>query len=84
MSDRLAGLFFGSAGGSGQLQGAYCTQWNATTFENVVKAGFTTYENLAVVNPAAMSVGDVLIIRTPGQPIILGRLVKGTVEIPAP
>jgi len=82
MSDRLAGLFFGGDPGTPQLQGGTCTKWNATTYENTVIFGRATYQNLAVVNPAAMALGDVLLIKTSGQPIILGRLVRASVEIP--
>jgi len=57
------------------FEGATCTAWNPTTFENTVKIGSTqTYTNLPVVNPAAMSVGDILLANTLPKPIILGRI----------
>lgn len=59
---------------------AYCSEFNATTFENVVFENAARYINLAVLNPAAMSVGDILLLKTPGRPIILGRLVRTSAE----
>ena len=55
--------------------GGYCSEWNTTTFENVVYENTAKYVTLAVMNTGEMSVGSVLLLKTPGGPIILGRLV---------
>lgn len=55
------------------------TAWNPTTYANTVSVGgAVTYTNLAVLNPGSMSVGPVLLIATPGGPIVLGRLYQVT------
>lgn len=76
MSDALSDLLLTLVpDGKPVFEGATCTAWNATTFENTVKLGSTqTYTNCPVVNPAAMSVGDVLLANTLPKPIILGRI----------
>lgn len=61
--------------------GGYCSEWNTTTFENVVYENTAKYVNLAVMNPGAMSVGNVLLLKTPGRPIILGRLFVTSAEV---
>lgn len=58
-----------------------CTEWNPTTYENVVKFGTTVYNNLAVLNPAAMAIGQVLLLNTPAKPIILGLLSRAAFDV---
>lgn len=77
MPDELARLFLASPAVRAVqlLMGATCTAWDAATFANTVVIGGTvTYTNLPVLNPAAMSVGRVLLANTPAGPIILGRI----------
>lgn len=61
------------------VHGGQCTEWDATTFENVVTNGAARYEDLAVLNPSAMSVGPVLLLKTAGNHVILGRLHRASV-----
>jgi hypothetical protein len=58
------------------LQPAYLSVWDAVTGANtVIITGVQEFTNLAVLgDPAALSVGRVLLLRTAGAPIILGRL----------
>lgn len=56
-----------------------CTAWNPTTRENVVSDGAVTYTNLLCINPAGMSTGRVLCLRTGGRPVVLGPLFGPTV-----
>jgi hypothetical protein len=54
---------------------AFCTSVNTVTGENTVVDGFTTYVNLAwLLPPAQMTTGPVLLMLTPGNPVVLGRL----------
>ena len=51
------------------------TAWNSTTYNNIVEVvpGYS-FTNLPVINPAGLSTGPVLLLRTSGRPIILGRI----------
>lgn len=62
-------------------EGGTCTEWNATSFENVVRAGNAVYYNLPVLNPAAMAIGNVLLLKTTAKPIILGLLVRASADV---
>lgn len=81
MRDHLAELLLPVARGEGTqlLTVGTCTAWSATApYNSTVVVGSVTYLNLSVLNPAAMSVGRVVLMNAPGQPIILGRLYPGT------
>lgn len=58
------------------LQPAYLSAWDPVTgASTVIITGTQQFTNLAVLgDPAALSVGRVLLFRTAGAPIILGRL----------
>lgn len=55
---------------------AYLSTWDPVTGANTVLiTGTQTFTDLAVLgDPAALSVGRVLLLRTAGAPVILGRL----------
>jgi hypothetical protein len=55
---------------------AYLSAWDAVTGANtVIITGTQQFTNLAVLgDPAALAVGRVLLLRTAGAPVILGRL----------
>lgn len=55
---------------------AYLSTWDPVTGANTVLiTGTQTFMNLAVLgDPAALSVGRVLLLRTAGAPVIFGRL----------
>lgn len=76
--DALAGLFRAPAQGAGValLTTGTVTAWNATTYANTITAATgIAYVNLPVLSPVGISVGIiVLLISSPGGPIILGRL----------
>lgn len=75
----LSDLFLTALGDSKDsiVEGGTCTEWDATSYENVVFNGAARYENLPVVNPAAMSEGtQVLLLKTPNGRLILGPLVR--------
>lgn len=57
-------------------QPAYLSAWDAVTGANtVIITGTQQFTNLAILcDPAALSVGRVLLIRTAGAPMILARL----------
>jgi hypothetical protein len=57
-------------------QPAYLSVWDPVTGANTVLiTGTQEFTNLAVLgDPAALSVGRVLLLRTAGAPVILGRL----------
>lgn len=66
--------------GVDSLAGAVCTTWNTTTGANTVSDGARRWTNLPFLGPAsAGSAGLVLLLMTPGLPVILGRL-----NIPTP
>ena len=62
-------------------EGGVCTEWNPTSYENVVRASNATYYNLHVLNPAAMAIGNVLLLKTAAKPIILGLLVRASADV---
>lgn len=68
--DPLAGLL------ARIVQPAYMSAWDAVTGANtVVITGTQQFTNLAILgDPAALGVGRVLLLRTAGAPVILGRL----------
>lgn len=81
MSRALARALLGGppAGrGVGTLMGGVCTAWDGTTYANTVTVGESTWTNLPVVNPAAMSTGLVLLAFSAAGPIVLGRLFQAT------
>lgn len=55
---------------------AYLTAWDPVTGANTVTVtGTTTFTNLRYLPPPGdLAVGRVLLIRTPGKPVILGQL----------
>lgn len=55
---------------------AYLTAWDAVTGANTVTlTGSQTFSNLAILgDPAALAIGHVLLLRTAGAPMILGRV----------
>jgi hypothetical protein len=55
---------------------AYLSAWDAVTGANtVIITGTQTFTNLAILgDPAALAIGRVLLLRTAGAPVILGRL----------
>lgn len=88
MTSPLGSLLLASQPQGGQqaethsiTQGGVCTKWDTTSYENEVMFGQTKYTNLSVVNPAAMSTGQVLLLITPAKPIILGRLFRPFVDV---
>lgn len=61
-------------------QGAFCTAVNTATGQSTVVDGFTTYTDLVwLIPPASMTTGPVLLMMTPGNPVVLGRLYTPTV-----
>jgi len=57
-------------------QAAYLSEWDPVTGANtVIITGTQEFTNLAILgDPAALAVGRVLLLRTAGAPVILGRL----------
>ncbi len=54
---------------------AFCTAVNTTTGQSTIVDGFTTYTDLAwPMPPASMTTGPVLLMMTPGNPVVLCRL----------
>lgn len=55
---------------------AYLSAWDVVTGNNTVLiTGTQTFTNLAILgDPAALAIGRVLLLRTAGAPVILGRL----------
>ena len=55
---------------------AYLSVWDPVTGANtVIITGTQSFANLAILgDPAALAVGRVLLLRTAGAPVILGRL----------
>jgi hypothetical protein len=55
---------------------AYLSVWDPITGANtVIITGTLEFTNLAVLgDPAALAIGRVLLLRTAGAPVILGRL----------
>lgn len=55
---------------------AYLSAWDAITGANtVIITGTQQFANLAILgDPAALAIGRVLLLRTAGAPVILGRL----------
>lgn len=60
--------------GESLVFGAVCTAWDPVTRENTVTDGAKTYTDLACLAPTLMGTGRVLLINTPGRPVILGLL----------
>jgi len=58
------------------VQPAYLSAWDPVTgASTVIITGTQQFVNLAVLgDPAALGVGHVLLLRTAGAPVILGRL----------
>jgi len=82
MSTDLTRLFlpFTAGVGTQPLMSGTCTAWNGTTHASTVVVGTVTYTNLYVITAAlaTMATGAVLLINTPGAPIILGGLTAPT------
>lgn len=76
MSADLSGLLLPGVRSAGTqlVMPATCTAWDGSTKHSTVVVGTVTYTNLAVVNAAAMATGPVVLLNTPGAPIILGPL----------
>lgn len=81
MADRLGRWLAGTPGGGAQTtMPGYLSAWDPVTGNNtVLYSGTQEFTNLAFVgDPAALAVGRVLLLITPGAPIILGRLTNPT------
>jgi hypothetical protein len=80
VGDRLARYFVSTAGAASAefVRPAYLAEWDPVTGANrVLFSGTQEFVNLAYLGPAAnLSVGRVLLLLTPGAPVILGRLTK--------
>jgi hypothetical protein len=82
MAEPLAGFLLSSEVDVARILGAiticgYLSAWNPTTGENTVTiTGTQTFTNLAILcDPALLSMSiRVQLLRTPGAPVILGRL----------
>lgn len=82
-SDDLSRTFLGSgpAGyGVSTVMGAVLTRWNYPgpdpanpDYGNVVTDGAYTFTDCLVLNPSLLQVGRVLLLFTPGGPVILGN-----------
>lgn len=61
---------------SAVTQPAYLSAWDVVTGANtVIITGTQQFTNLAILgDPAALAIGRVLLLRTAGAPVILGRL----------
>lgn len=76
-ADPLTALLRGpgaSGYGVSAVMGAVCTVWNPLTRENEVSDGANKYTNLPCLAPSLMTTGRVLLLNTPGLPIIVGPL----------
>lgn len=77
MSDELSRTFLGSgpAGyGVSPVMGAVLTVWNyPTDYGNLVTDGAYTFTDCLVLNPSLLQLGRVLLLFTPGGPVILGN-----------
>jgi len=79
MGQRLGQYLAGQpGGGEQQIMPGYMSEWDPLTGANrVLFSGTQEFVNLAFVgDPAALAVGRVLLLITPGAPIILGRITK--------
>lgn len=76
MSDELSRTFLGSgpAGyGVSPVMGAVLTAWDDVTYANTVSDGAYTFTDCLVLNPSTLALGRVLLLFTPGGPVILGN-----------
>ncbi len=81
MSDVMSRYLLSLGGGApDSIRPGYLSAWDPVTGANTVLfSGTQTFTNLAFLgDPAALSVGRVLLLLTPGAPVILGRLTKPT------
>jgi hypothetical protein len=79
MGDRLGVFLAGTPGGGDQqIMPGYMSEFDPVTGANKVKfSGTQEFTNLAFLGAAAgLAVGPVLLMITPGAPIILGNLTK--------
>ncbi len=79
MGERLARYIVSTPpGGNDLIRPGYLAEWDPVTGANVVKfSGTQEFRDLAYLGaPADISVGRVLLLMTPGAPVILGRLTK--------
>lgn len=79
MGERLGRFLAGTPGSPEQaIMPGYLSAWDPVTGANTVTfSGTQTFENLAYIgDPDALAVGRVLLLITPGAPIILGRITK--------
>jgi hypothetical protein len=79
MSDAMSRYLLSIGGGGAQLiRPGYLATWDPITGANTVRfSGTQVFTNLAYLgDPAAISVGRVLLLLTDGAPVILGRLTK--------
>ena len=54
---------------------AFCTAVDITTGQSTIVDGFVTYTDLAwLIPPASRTTGPVLLLMTPGNPVVLGRI----------
>lgn len=79
MGTRLGQYLAGTPGtGEQTIMPGYLSEWDPVTGANkVLYSGTQEFVNLAFVgDPATLAVGRVLLLITPGAPIILGRITK--------
>jgi hypothetical protein len=81
MSDQLARYLLaqqGTAGSEGPVFTAYLIAWDALTGANTVTiSGSQQLFDLSFLgDPAGITTGRVLLLRTPGSPVILGNIRK--------
>lgn len=81
MGARLGAFMAGKPGGGEQaILPGYMSEYDPVTGANrVLFSGTQEFVNLAFVgSPAGLAVGRVLLLITPGAPIILGNITKPT------
>lgn len=75
-ADELSRTFLGPGpGGYGvsTVMGAVLTAWDNVTYANTVSDGAFTFTDCLVLNPSTLVTGRVLLLFTPGGPVILGN-----------
>ena len=74
---QLAAQLLGSSDGDPLgVQAAYLTAWDPVTYANTVQLGGAEFANLPVLNPASLAIGPVVVLLSPGAPIVLGRIFR--------
>ena len=76
MADDLSRTFLGSGPsgyGVSSVMGAVLTEWDNVTYANRVSDGAFVFTDCLVLNPSLLALGRVLLLFTPGGPVILGN-----------